>query len=193
MKIVGLTGGIGSGKSTVLEMFNKLGVEIFIADFEAKKLMNTDAELFNEIKQLLGENAYLNNELNRAFVASIVFTNKEKLAALNKLVHPKVAEHFKNFVKMSKAQIIMYESAILFESGSDKICDFTISVTANLDDKIERVMKRDGTTKKQILDRMKNQLNDEIKIKNSNFVINNTSLEVTKQQVSTIYSLITKL
>jgi len=193
MKIVGLTGGIGSGKSTVLEMFNKLGVEVFIADIEAKKLMNTNAELINEIKQLLGKNAYLNNELNSAFIASIVFTNKDKLAALNKLVHPKVAEHFKNFIKMSKAQIIMYESAILFESGIDKMCNLTISVTANLDDKIERVMKRDGTTKKQILDRMKNQLNDEIKIKKSKFVINNTSLEVTKQQVSTIYSLITKL
>ena len=190
MKIVGLTGGIGSGKSTVLEMFNKLGAEIFVADIEAKKLMNTNKELINEIKQLFGENAYLNNKLNRGFIASVVFTNKEKLAVLNKLVHPKVGEHFKYFIKKSKAKIIMYESAILFESGSDKMCDYIISVTANFDDKIERVMKRDGATKQQILDRMKNQLNDDFKIKNSNFVINNNSLEVTKQQVTTINNII---
>ena len=99
MKVVGLTGGIGSGKSTVLKMFQELGAETFVADIEAKKLMNTNKELIKDIKQLLGEQAYINNELNRSFISKVVFNNKEKLMALNKLVHPKVAEHFKKFIK----------------------------------------------------------------------------------------------
>lgn len=192
MKIIGLTGGIGSGKSTVLQLFKKLGAETYIADVEAKQLMNTDKELIEQIKKLLGEKAYQNNKLNRSFIATIVFNNTKKLTALNNLVHPKVGAHFKEFIKKSKANIIVYESAILFESGSSKMCDFIVTVTASFEEKIKRIIKRDKVTKQQILDRMKHQLNDISKIQNSNFVIRNNILKDTKQQVSTCYNIISK-
>ena len=189
MIVIGLTGGIGSGKSTVLKMFQEFGAATYIADIEAKKLMNTNKELVLQVKGVFGEKAYLNNELNRKYIAEIVFSDKAKLAMLNKLVHPKVQEHFKDFIKKSTAEIVIYESAILFESGSNTFCDFIITVTANFEDKITRIIKRDGVSKKQILDRMEHQLNDEIKIKNSNFVIKNKTFEDTKQQILTIYNL----
>ena len=193
MKVIGLTGGIGSGKSTVLQLFQELGTATYIADVEAKKLMNSDKELMKQIKAVFGEKAYLNAELNRNYIAEIVFNNKTKLAALNKLVHPKVQEHFKNFIKNSTAEIVIYESAILFESGSNTLCDLIITVTANFEDKIKRIIRRDGISKKQILDRMKNQLNDDFKVKNSNFVIRNNTIENIQQQILTIYNLINEM
>jgi len=190
MKVIGLTGGIGSGKSTVLSMFQKLGAEIYIADVEAKKLMNTNVELIDKITQLFGENAYLNNTLSRKYIASIVFNDKKKLTELNKLVHPMVRNHFEEFLKTSSEEIIIYESAILFESDKSSMCNFIITVTANLEDKINRIIKRDGVTKQQILDRMKNQLTDDSRIKKSDFVINNNTISDTKLQVLTTYDLI---
>ena len=191
MKIIGLTGGIGSGKSTVLQLFRELGATIYIADIEAKRLMTNNAELIKQIKNLFGEQAYIKNELNRSYIASVVFTNKEKLTALNKLVHPKVHEHFNAFIKNVTSEIVIYENAILFESGADTMCDLIITVTANFEDRIKRVMKRDGATRQQVLDRMKHQSNDDFKIQNSNFVIKNNTLEDTKLQVSAIFDLMT--
>jgi len=190
MKVIGLTGGIGSGKSTILQLFKDLGAAVYIADIEAKHLMNTDKELVKQIVKLLGEKAYIDNELNRKYIANIVFNSKEKLTALNKLVHPRVSEHFKKFIKNSIAEIVVYESAILFESGSNVMCDFIITVTAKFEDKIKRIIKRDNVSKQQILDRMKHQENDTFKIKKSNFIIKNNTLEDTKSQVSTIYNII---
>lgn len=190
MKIIGLTGGIGSGKSTVLEMFKEMGFETYIADIEAKKIMNTNEELVSQIKALFGENAYEENELNRKYIATQVFENKEKLAQLNALVHPKVKEHFQNFVKNSKADCLVYESAILFESKSYKNCDYIINVTANFDDKIERIKKRDNISEKEILNRMNNQISDEERNKRSDFVIVNNTLNQTKNQVKTLCNLI---
>ena len=190
MKIIGLTGGIGSGKSTVLQMFSELGITTYIADVEAKKIMATDKQLVDQITKLFGKQAYINTKLNRSYIAEIVFQNKEKLAALNKLVHPKVLEHFLKFIKNSTAKIVIYESAILFESGNNSMCDFIITVISKFEDKVERIMVREAISKQQISDRMKNQLNDDFKIKNSNFVIRNNKIEDTKLQVSTIYNLI---
>ena len=190
MKIIGLTGGIGSGKSTVLNLFQKLGTDVYIADFEAKKLLNSDVDLKNKIIESFGVEAYKNNHLDRAYMASIVFKDTQKLEILNQLVHPKVKKHFREYIKKSTSDIIIYEAAILFESGSYKLCDFIITVTANYKDKIKRIMKRDNVSKQQILDRMKHQLDDEFKIKNSNFVIRNNCLNYTKSQVSTIYDLV---
>ncbi|MFK5957741.1 MAG: dephospho-CoA kinase [Lutibacter sp.] len=192
MKVIGLTGGIGSGKSTVLSMFQKLGAVTYIADIEAKKLMNTNEELIDKISQLFGKKAYLYNELNKKYIASIVFNDQQKLAELNELVHPKVRDHFNKFLKKTTAKIVIYESAILFESDNNKRCDFIITVTANFEDKLKRVMKRDGVTKQQIFNRIKNQLPDDIKIINSNFVINNCTINDTKLQVLTIYDLISR-
>ncbi|REE82059.1 dephospho-CoA kinase [Lutibacter oceani] len=190
--IIGLTGGIGSGKSTVLNMFKKLGFETYVADIKAKNLMNTNAALVQDITNLFGKEAYKNNELNKTYIAEIVFKDKKKLAALNALVHPKVREDFKNFVKKSPAKFIIYEAAILFESGSNKLCDFVITVTANLEDRIRRVKKRDGVTKSQVLDRIQHQLNDEEKIRKSHFVIVNNTLNTTEKQVLTVYNILLK-
>lgn len=192
MKILGLTGGIGSGKSTVLQLFKELGATIYSADIEAKKLMNNNKELVKEIRLLFGEQAYINNELNRRYISSIVFNDKVKLNTLNKLVHPKVRVHFKEFIKSATAEIVIYEAAILFESGSNTICDYIITVIANFEDRIKRIMERDGVSKQQILERMEHQLNDDYKIKNANFVIRNNTLEDTKLQVFTINNLIIK-
>lgn len=190
MKIVGLTGGIGSGKTTVLKMFQTLGAEVYIADIEAKKLMNSDLKLIQQIRQIFGEKSYVNNVLNRQYIAEVVFNNKEKLLRLNSIVHPKVREHFKEFIHYTKAEIVLYESAILFESGSDTLCNFIITVIANLEDRIQRVVLRDKTTEEQIKNRINNQLVDDYKIKKAHFVINNQTLQDTKLQVDTIYDLI---
>lgn len=193
MKIIGLTGGIGSGKTTVLKMFKELGCATYVADIEAKKLMNSNAVLISQIKQLLGDEAYVNNSLNRNYIAKIVFNNKEKLAAINALVHPAVREDFQNFVNKSTSKIIIYEAAILLESGSDKLCDFIITVATEIDERIERVLKRDNVTKEQILERMQHQLSDEEKAKRADFVINNSDIFNSKTQVSTIYNILMKL
>jgi dephospho-CoA kinase len=193
MIIIGLTGGIGSGKSTVLSFFKELGAATYIADIEAKKLMNSDSELIAGIKTLFGDEAYTNKELNRNYISTIVFKNKEKLVALNELVHPKVKEDFKNCVKNTNASIIIYEAAILFESGSSKLCDYVITVLANFEDKIARIIKRDGVSKEQITERMQHQISDENKIRKSNFVVYNANLSETKIQVSTIYNILNKL
>lgn len=193
MKVIGLTGGIGSGKSTVLELFKNLGVATYVADVEAKKLMNTNLELRKQIIDLFGEDAYKNSELNRKYISSIVFNDKVKLQALNTLVHPKVQEDFKNFIKNSNAEIVLYEAAILFESGSHKFCDFIITVIANFEDRVARVVARDGVTENQVLDRIKHQTSDDFRIKNSQFVIKNSELKGTKIQVLTAYDLIRRL
>lgn len=190
MKIIGLTGGIGSGKSTVLKMFKELGVAVYIADVEAKKLMTTNSKLKKQIISLLGEQAYVKSELNRTYIASIVFKDEKKLKALNKLVHPKVNNHFKLFVEKSVKDIIIYENAILFESGGDTLCDYIITVTSDFEDRVNRIMKRDDISKQQVLDRVNNQLDDDYKVERSDFVIKNSTLKDTKLQVSTIYNLI---
>ncbi|UMB61556.1 dephospho-CoA kinase [Lutibacter sp. A80] len=193
MKIIGLTGGIGSGKTTVLKLFQQLGCATYVADIEAKKLMNTNIKLINQIKQLLGANAYVDGTLNNTYIAEIVFNDKDKLQALNNIVHPAVREDFKQFVENSNVEIIIYEAAILFESGSDALCDFVITVITELDERVERIIKRDGVTKQQVLERMQHQLNDESKVKKANFVINNSYNFNTKTQVATIYNILTKL
>ncbi|MDV7188115.1 dephospho-CoA kinase [Lutibacter sp. TH_r2] len=191
--IVGLTGGIGSGKSTVLKMFQKLGAQSFIADIEAKKIMNSDEELVLNIKQVFGDEAYKNGELNRAYIAEKVFNNKEKLNKLNALVHPKVRAYFNNFSKGKEKEIIIYEAAILFESGSDKICNYVITITADLEERIKRIQKRDRISKEQIQARINNQISDAERVSKSDFVIENNNLIATQEQVNTVFELLLKL
>jgi len=191
--IIGLTGGIGSGKSTVLKMFQELGAKAFIADIEAKKLMNSDIELKQQIVDLFGEDSYENNELNRTFIASVVFSDKEKLAKLNSLVHPKVKKTFLQEANKYKKNILIYEAAILFESGSNQLCDYIITVVADEEIRIGRVSKRDGIEKSAVIRRIENQSNDYNKVLNSNFVIKNHQITATQQQVFTIFDLLRKM
>lgn len=183
MKIVGLTGGIGSGKTTVAKQFKKLGVPIYIADDEAKKLMNRSKVIRRKLIALFGENAYKNEKLNRAYLAKIIFNDKSLLQKMNAIVHPKVANHFKRWLKKQDTPYIIKEVAILFENGSYKQCDYVITVTAAIETRIERLLKRDETTVAKIEAIMNNQWQDDKKIALSQFVIKNDVLENTIIQV----------
>lgn len=189
MKTVGITGGIGSGKTTVAKMFTEKGIPVYIADTEAKKLMNTSSEIKEELIKLFGPKAYADEELNRSYIASEVFYDSDKLEKLNAIVHPRVGTHFSEWKIAQKAPYILYEAAILFEKGAYKKCDYTILVTAPKAIRIERIKKRDNTTEKAIEARMNNQWPDKQKEKLADFVIeNNEGLAQTKLQVEQLHN-----
>lgn len=187
MKIIGLTGGIGSGKTTVAAMFEALNVPVYIADVEAKKLTNSSKIIRRKLIQLLGKKAYLNNELNRPFVAEKIFNDSNLLAAVNAIIHPKVASHFKRWIKKQQAPYCIKEAAILFENGSYKDCDITILITAPKDIRIKRVLARDETTQNAVLARMNNQWSDEQKIALADIVIENIDFSNTEILVKKIH------
>lgn len=192
--IVGLTGGIGSGKTTVANFFSVYpDVVIYLADDEAKKLMNTSKIIQQKIIKAFGDNAYKNEELQRAFLAKIVFNNPEKLSILNSIVHPEVRNHFRIFVENNRdKKLIIYENAILFESKSNQFCDLIICVISDLDTRIQRVIQRDDSNKEVVIERIKNQLSDEAKMLQSNYIILNENFQNTKKQVNNIYKILTK-
>ncbi|CAM4004513.1 dephospho-CoA kinase [Flavobacterium weaverense] len=191
-KIIGLTGGIGSGKTTIANYFHSFGIPLYIADDEARKLMQS-IKIVNSIKDAFGESLFENDILIREKLAKIVFDNPEKLQILNAIVHPAVKSHFKNWLLQHQSNsFVLYEAAILFESGSHKNCDFVIAVTAPVDIRIERVMKRDKTTRELILKRMEAQWTDEQRISKSNFVIENISLDKAKQKAEEILKILEK-
>jgi dephospho-CoA kinase len=194
MMIVGLTGGIGSGKTTVAKFFSEFkNISIYTADLEAKKLMNSSKIIKDNLIKEFGELAFVNQKLNRKYIAEIVFKDKEKLANLNAIVHPEVKINFQEFVKNnSKKDYIIYENAILFESKSNLICDIIITVFADINTKILRVIDRDSSTKKEVLNRMKNQWQEDKIILQSNYIIYNELLDETKWQVNKIHNILTK-
>lgn len=190
VKVIGLTGGIGSGKTTIANFFKEKGVPVYIADDEAKKVMQS-IEIINQIKSVFGETLFENNILNRAKLAKIVFNNADKLAQLNAIVHPAVKKDFENWLQQHKNdQYVVYEAAILFESGRYKECDYIVTVTAPIEVRIERVIKRDNTTREQVLSRMEMQWNDEKRISLSNFVINNSNLKIANEEVVKILKIL---
>ncbi|WP_196893371.1 dephospho-CoA kinase [Aureivirga marina] len=176
MIVVGLTGGIGSGKSTVAKLFEKWNVPIYIADIEAKNIMNTSETLQKKIIKNFGENSYKNRKLNREYLANIVFNDKKKLKLLNSIVHPEVFKHFEMFKeKYRQNSYIIYENAILFENKSDVLCNKIIVVTAPTEEKIRRVMDRDNCSREEVIARMNNQMSDAEKIKRGDFIIHNNN------------------
>lgn len=189
-QVIGLTGGIGSGKSTVAKFFHELGAPVYIADEEAKKIMETSKEVQQEIKTLLGEEAYRDGMPNRAWIAAKVFKNKELLQRLNAIVHPRVRAHFKTWLGKQTAPYIIYEAAILLESGGEAHCDRIILITAKKETRVARLLKRDRSTREEIEARMAAQWSDEKKLDLADFHIQNESLEHTKERV---FSLHTKL
>lgn len=190
MKVVGLTGGIGSGKTTVSNMFKDLGVPVYIADLEAKKLMATSKVVKRKLIDLFGPKAYENNELNRTFIASKIFNDKAYLEKMNAIIHPKVALHFKKWLQKQTSKYVIKEAAIIFEHNMQLQYDYIITVIASEEERIKRVLKRDNTTKDKILSIIKHQINDQEKVKMSDFVIINDKLEHTKEQVLTIHNTI---
>ncbi|QDW21273.1 dephospho-CoA kinase [Flavobacterium sp. KBS0721] len=189
-KVIGLTGGIGSGKTTIANYFATMGVPVYIADDAAKKVMQAE-KIIKLIKTTFGDSIFENDVLNRAKLAEIVFNNAEKLAQLNAIVHPAVKSDFESWLQENKKHdYVIYEAAILFESGRYKECDVIITVTAPEEVRIERVVKRDNTTREQVLSRIKMQWNDEKRISLSNFVINNSNLKIAKEEVVKILKIL---
>lgn len=171
---VGLTGGIGSGKSIVAGLLEILNVPVYYADVQAKVLMNTNSQLIDQIKELFGEEAYRQGQLNRTMVAQLVFNNKDLLNSLNQLVHPAVKNDFEQWSALqSHVGFVVQEAAILFENGGYKNFDHMVLVTAPLEKRISRVMQRDGVEKAQVMERIRNQWSDEQKIKLADTVIIN--------------------
>ncbi len=170
---IGLTGGIGSGKSTVALIFEVLGTPVYYADVAAKRLMNEDDELKASIVKSLGENAYINGCLNREYVAMQVFNDEEKIKTLNAIVHPATIKDAEQWFQIQKAPYVIKEAALIFESGSNAALDYVIGVQAPESLRMERAMQRDHITAEEVKARMNKQMNEEEKIDLCDFVIIN--------------------
>lgn len=188
MKIVGLTGGIGSGKSTIAQMFKDLGVPVYDSDLEAKRLMSTSDELRGKIRGLLGDGAYEGNLLNRVYIAEKVFKDPKLLEQLNGIVHPAVRNHFLDWSLKYDEPYVIQETALIFENQSQDQYDYIVLVTAPFDLRLQRVMERDGATQKQVMERMKNQMEDAQKVDLAHFCIVNVDLETTKSKVQELHA-----
>jgi len=182
---VGITGNIGSGKTTVSRIFEILGVPQFYADDAAKKVMVEDPILIDTLKKEFGRESYFDDgSLNRKYIAGIVFNNETELAKLNAIVHPAVFRAFDNWLAgIKNAPYVMKEAALLFESSSYKMCDKTIMVTAPLELRINRVMQRDNLTRAEVESRNARQFSEEEKIQLADFVIRNDDTELVIPQV----------
>ncbi len=193
-KIIGLTGGIGSGKSTVANYIASKGIPVYIADDEAKRLMELD-EAKQKIQSLFSESIFNKDQtLNRKRIAELVFNNPSKLQKLNAVVHPLVHQHFKNWVKEHENfPFVIKEVAILFETGGNKQCDKVILITAPEDLRIERACNRDNVDRETVLNRMKNQLPEAEKELLSDYVIHNIDLKQTFKEVDVILKKLGKL
>lgn len=181
---VGITGGIGSGKSTVCKVFKVMGIPVFEADSVAKQLMNTNPVIREQLIHLFGTSVYLPDlTIDRKFLSEIVFNNTSLLAQLNAIVHPAVQKAFDEWCMIQQAPYVLHEAAILFESGFHKMMDKTIAIVVNEEERIERVMKRDKITKELVLQRIQNQLSDAERIKLADFVISNNDNELIIPQI----------
>ncbi len=192
MKIVGLTGGIGSGKTTVAGFFKDLGIPVYIADDAGKRLLAENSDIREKVSKLLGVAAYNEQVPDRKYIANRVFKDKDLLEKLNAIIHPAVASDFQDWVSKQTSEYIIYEAAILFEAGGYKKCDLSILVTAPHELKIGRLQKRDDSTVEEIEARMGHQWPDEKKAKLADFLIENKDLKQTKQEVSDIHIQILK-
>ena len=189
-KIIGLTGGIGSGKTMVAKHMESLGIPVYIADDEAKKLMATD-EVIREVSNEFGKEVINNGTLNRRKLAELVFNNPEKLQKLNKIIHPYVKRHFDDWVKEHKNYpLVVKEAAILFETGGDKYCEILITVTSPIETRLQRVIERDQTDRESVLKRMQTQWTDDQRVAKSDYVINNISVKETYKQIEEILKLL---
>jgi len=188
VKKIGITGGIGSGKTTISRLFELLGVPVFYADSEARTIVNTDPQAIREIKALFGASIYVNGAMDRTAVAEIVFSDAAKLQALNKIVHPAVGRRFKAWVtENAAAPYVLKEAAILFESGSYKALDAVITVSAPQAQRMDRVMKRDGVAAADVEARMNNQMSDAERIEKSTFVLYNSNHDLVIPQILKIH------
>lgn len=180
---IGITGGIGSGKSTVAKVFEVLGIPVYYADEAARRVMNEDEEVRKQIIQHFGASSYKNNQLDRAYIGSQVFNDKKKLELMNSLVHPATIRDSENWMQQQTTPYAIKEAAIIFESATQDQYDYIIGVTAPVSLRLLRAMKRDGSTREQVLARMEKQIQDVIKMRLCDFVVYNDEQQAIIPQV----------
>jgi dephospho-CoA kinase len=190
--IIGLTGGIGSGKSTVAKIFAQLGIPVLDADATAKAIMNEDHSVKTKLIELFGEDAYKENQLNRPYIAQLVFEDAFKLQQLNAIIHPITIQYAKDWASKQTAPYVIKEAALFFESGSSEGVEKIIGVTAPKHIRIQRVMQRDQITREDVIKRMEYQLEDSLKMKLCDWVIQNDDMHLLIPQVLAIHQEISK-
>lgn len=186
-KRLGVTGGIGSGKTTVCRIFRVLGVPVFMADEVARQLMNNDTRLRQGINEVAEKDLYAAGELDRKELARIIFNQPQILSKVNGIVHPAVLDNFEEWVGLQDEPYVIMEAAILFESNADKVVDRVASVTAPVEERIARVMGRSDMTRMQVLERINNQLIDDERNEQSFYVINNSDNEMIIPEILKIH------
>jgi dephospho-CoA kinase len=187
-KRLGITGGIGSGKTTVCRIFRVLGVPVFVADLAAKDVMDNDDGIRNRVNTIAGKNLYVTGSLDRKELAGLIFNSPEKLHSINELVHPAVLEKFKEWSDNSDEPYVIMESAILFEAKADALVDRVLTLSAPVEERIARVMGRNDLSREQVLERISNQLEDEEREEQSYYVINNADNEMILPDILKIHS-----
>ena len=190
---LGVTGGIGSGKTTVCRIFSVLGIPVFDADPVARQIMDTDESIMLRLNSIAGKDLYITGTLDRIELAKLIFSNSSLLARVNSLVHPAVFDHFKRWAIVQTTPYVILEAAILFESGGAKHLDKILSVVAPLEDRITRVIKRNSLSEEQVLDRIRNQMDDESRIKLSDYIIYNAENEMIIPSILKLNTEIVKL
>ena len=171
---LGITGGIGSGKTSVCRVFNVLGIPVFSADPEAREIMENDRGIIQRINSIAGKDLYKEGSLDRMELASLIFNNNSLLKKVNSLVHPVVFDHFVKWEKEQTAPYVIMEAAILFESGGSELVDKVATVVAPLEERVDRVIRRNSLSREQVLERIRNQMEDDVRIRLSDYVINNS-------------------
>lgn len=195
---VGITGGIGAGKTTVCKIFEELGAKVIYADELAKEIMENDESLKKKIKKIFGEKSYIGGKLNRKFIADIIFSSDEKRKLLESIVHPAVIKRIlsdlKKIADEGKYNFVIVEAALIFESGFDKELDYVLVVDADDEIKIKRIMERDKCSREEVLKRMRAQLDSKIKRELADMVIiNDGDIDELRKKVSFFYSLFEKI
>ncbi len=184
---IGITGGIGSGKTTVAKVFEVLGIPVYYADDAAKRMMNENEELKEKIKHQFGEDVYADGKLNRKRMAEIVFNTPEKLEQLNALTHPATIKDAEDWMKKQSTPYSIKEAALIFESGAQEHLDYVIGVTAPAPLRIQRTMQRNNVTREEVMARMDKQMDESIKMKLCDFIITNDEQEMLLPQVLSLH------
>lgn len=190
---IGVTGGIGSGKSFLSSMLKERGIPVFDSDTEAKKLMLTDVFIISSLKSLLGEDVYTGGKLNKQLLASYIFSSADNAAKINSIVHPRVKKAFLSWADERFSggdRVVAIESAILFESGFSDVVDKIVTVVAPIDVRVSRVMSRDSTTRDKVMERINSQMGDDEKISKSDFIIENDGRKPLNEQIDVMLSVL---